>query len=115
MPIRGCWHACRDEDHLALFMELLGRMPGKVALTGSYARDFFTRHAELRHIQKLRYWPLQAVLQEKYHLPHPQVRTWASLGIASDDRLVLTAGYGWSLQCSDSCRPLVRCRLTANA
>jgi serine/threonine protein kinase len=28
----------RDEDHLALFMELLGRIPKKVALNGKYSR-----------------------------------------------------------------------------
>ncbi|KAG6544739.1 hypothetical protein Mapa_013838 [Marchantia paleacea] len=56
----------RDEDHLALMMELLGRMPRKVALGGRYSRDYFNRHGELRHIRKLRYWPLDGVLVEKY-------------------------------------------------
>mmetsp|Transcript_23744 Transcript_23744/g.45235 ORF Transcript_23744/g.45235 Transcript_23744/m.45235 type:complete len:684 (-) Transcript_23744:144-2195(-) len=56
----------RDEDHLALFMELLGRIPKKVALGGKYSRDFFNRHGELRHIRKLRFWPLERVLVEKY-------------------------------------------------
>ncbi|XP_010278280.1 PREDICTED: serine/threonine-protein kinase SRPK isoform X2 [Nelumbo nucifera] len=31
----------RDEDHLALMMELLGMMPRKIALGGRYSRDFF--------------------------------------------------------------------------
>ena len=56
----------RDEDHLALFLELLGRIPKKVALGGKYSRDFFNRHGELRHIRKLRFWPLDRVLVEKY-------------------------------------------------
>eukprot|EP00897_Mesotaenium_endlicherianum_P004741 jgi/Mesen1/4295/ME000022S03587 len=56
----------RDEDHLALMMELLGRMPRKVALGGRYSKDFFTRHGELRHIRRLRFWPLDRVLVEKY-------------------------------------------------
>ncbi|KAL2641257.1 hypothetical protein R1flu_008844 [Riccia fluitans] len=58
----------RDEDHLALMMELLGRIPRKVALGGRYSRDYFNRNGELRHIHKLRFWPLDSVLIEKYDL-----------------------------------------------
>ncbi|PSR98482.1 Protein kinase [Actinidia chinensis var. chinensis] len=56
----------RDEDHLALMMELLGMMPRKIALGGRYSRDFFNRYGDLRHIRRLRFWPLNKVLSEKY-------------------------------------------------
>ncbi|EOA23746.1 hypothetical protein CARUB_v10016959mg [Capsella rubella] len=56
----------RDEDHLALMMELLGMMPRKIALGGRYSRDFFNRQGELRHIRRLRFWPISKVLKEKY-------------------------------------------------
>ncbi|KAI7743366.1 hypothetical protein M8C21_003549 [Ambrosia artemisiifolia] len=56
----------RDEDHLALMMELLGTMPRKIALGGRYSREFFNRHGDLRHIRRLRFWPLHKVLKEKY-------------------------------------------------
>ncbi|KAK3043609.1 hypothetical protein RJ639_001671 [Escallonia herrerae] len=56
----------RDEDHLALMMELLGMMPRKVALGGRFSRDFFNRYGDLRHIRRLRFWPLNKVLVEKY-------------------------------------------------
>ncbi|KAJ8754083.1 hypothetical protein K2173_001981 [Erythroxylum novogranatense] len=56
----------RDEDHLALMMELLGMMPRKIALGGRYSRDFFNRYGDLRHIRRLRFWPLNKVLAEKY-------------------------------------------------
>ncbi|KAG0451808.1 hypothetical protein HPP92_026066 [Vanilla planifolia] len=56
----------RDEDHLALMMELLGMMPRKIALGGRYSRDFFNRYGDLRHIRRLRFWPLDKVLVEKY-------------------------------------------------
>ncbi|KAF5196833.1 kinase [Thalictrum thalictroides] len=56
----------RDEDHLALMMELLGMMPRKIALGGRYSRDFFNRYGDLRHIRRLRFWPLSKVLMEKY-------------------------------------------------
>ncbi|KAF3455133.1 hypothetical protein FNV43_RR05581 [Rhamnella rubrinervis] len=56
----------RDEDHLALMMELLGMMPRKIALSGRYSREFFNRYGDLRHIRRLRFWPLNKVLTEKY-------------------------------------------------
>ncbi|XP_030458620.2 uncharacterized protein LOC115679173 [Syzygium oleosum] len=56
----------RDEDHLALMMELLGVIPRKIAIGGRYSRDFFNRNGELRHIRRLRFWPLNKVLLEKY-------------------------------------------------
>ncbi|GAY65856.1 hypothetical protein CUMW_244230 [Citrus unshiu] len=56
----------KDEDHLALMMELLGMMPRKIALGGRYSRDFFNRHGDLRHIRRLRFWPMNKVLVEKY-------------------------------------------------
>ncbi|CAL4927339.1 unnamed protein product [Urochloa decumbens] len=56
----------RDEDHLALMMELLGMMPRKIALGGRYSREFFNRYGDLRHIRRLRFWPLSKVLMEKY-------------------------------------------------
>jgi serine/threonine-protein kinase SRPK3 len=56
----------RDEDHLALMMELVGRMPKKVATGGKRSREFFTRAGELRHIKSLKRWPLEDVLNEKY-------------------------------------------------
>ncbi|CAA2955625.1 SRSF kinase 2-like [Olea europaea subsp. europaea] len=58
----------RDEDHLALMMELLGMMPRKIALGGRYSREFFNRYGDLRHIRRLRFWPLNKVLVEKYEL-----------------------------------------------
>ncbi len=67
-------HLCRDEDHLALFIELLGRMPRRLSGTGKYAKDYFNRHGELRHIKKMRFWPLDKVLSEKYHLPVDEVQ-----------------------------------------
>ncbi|KAK4440663.1 SRSF protein kinase [Sesamum alatum] len=56
----------RDEDHLALMMELLGMMPRKVALSGRYSREFFNRSGDLKHIRRLKFWPLNKVLVEKY-------------------------------------------------
>mmetsp|Transcript_12239 Transcript_12239/g.22650 ORF Transcript_12239/g.22650 Transcript_12239/m.22650 type:complete len:569 (+) Transcript_12239:91-1797(+) len=60
----------RDEDHLALIIELLGEHPPKDwLLTGKYTRDFFaTSTGKLKHIKNLKFWPLLEVLEEKYEL-----------------------------------------------
>jgi len=68
----------RDEDHLAQFMELLGRVPRKVYEKGKYAREYFNRNGELRHIKRLKFWPLDRVLVDKYHLPQDEAEALAA-------------------------------------
>lgn len=64
---RGSKTFSRDEDHIALVLELIGRkMPRRLASTGKFARDLFNRNGELRNIKKLNFWPLDRVLEEKY-------------------------------------------------
>lgn len=58
----------RDEDHLALFVELLGPMPHPVIQRGRRSTTYFNRRGDLRHIKSLRYWGLEDVLQQKYHM-----------------------------------------------
>ena len=47
--------------------------------TGKYARDYF-KHGELRHIKRLKFWPLETVLLEKYKLPEHEVGIGGTLG-----------------------------------
>jgi len=68
----------RDEDHLALFVELLGPMPTKLIQRGRRSMTYFNRRGELRHIKSLRYWGLGDVLQEKYHMHFVDARNLAS-------------------------------------
>jgi serine/threonine protein kinase len=59
----------RDEDHLAQCIELLGNFPRRVTQSGKYARNFFNKKGDLKHISSLRFWSLRDVLHEKYHFP----------------------------------------------
>ncbi|KAF8162572.1 kinase-like domain-containing protein [Crassisporium funariophilum] len=59
----------KDDDHIAQIIELLGEIPKSVAFSGKYSHEFFNRKGELRHINKLRYWPLESVLHDKYLFP----------------------------------------------
>jgi len=56
----------RDEDHLALMIELLGNIPKDFAIKGKHSKEFFTRKGKLKHIEKLKGWPLASVLEDKY-------------------------------------------------
>ena len=58
----------RDEDHLALMIELLGPLPESMIAKGKKSATFFNRKGELRHIKQLRFWGLTDVLIQKYHL-----------------------------------------------
>ncbi|EER03440.1 srpk, putative [Perkinsus marinus ATCC 50983] len=58
----------RDEDHLALCMELLGPIPHRLASQGRHSKTFFNRRGQLRHIKNLRHWGLYHVLLQKYNL-----------------------------------------------
>lgn len=68
----------RDEDHLALFTELLGPMPPKLIAKGRRSMTYFNRRGELRHIKSLRYWGLGDVLIQKYHMHPVEARNLAS-------------------------------------
>jgi serine/threonine protein kinase len=58
----------REEDHLAMMIELLGNFPKNVSSRGKYAAQYFSKKGELRHIHQLKYWGLGDVLHDKYKL-----------------------------------------------
>ncbi|XP_008316394.1 SRSF protein kinase 1a isoform X1 [Cynoglossus semilaevis] len=84
----------RDEDHIALIIELLGTVPRKLIVTGKYSKDFFTkkgntrsvrvrsrvckssRSGDLKHITKLKPWGLLEVLIDKYEWPREEAESF---------------------------------------
>ncbi|CAN9516177.1 unnamed protein product [Ophioblennius macclurei] len=62
----------RDEDHLALMIELLGKVPRHFALSGKYSQEYFTKRGDLKHITKLKPWGLLEVLVDKYEWPRDE-------------------------------------------
>ncbi|KAM3620933.1 uncharacterized protein V6R79_003846 [Siganus canaliculatus] len=68
----------RDEDHIALIIELLGKVPRKLILTGKYTKEFFTKKGDLRHITKLKPWGLFDVLVEKYEWSKEEAHCFSS-------------------------------------
>jgi serine/threonine-protein kinase SRPK3 len=63
---------------MAQVMELLGEMPRNLALSGKYSHEMFNRRGELRHISRLRFWPIMSVLKEKYLMEHSEAELLAS-------------------------------------
>ncbi|KAM7006876.1 SRSF protein kinase 1b isoform 1-T1 [Tautogolabrus adspersus] len=68
----------RDEDHIALIIELLGKVPRKLTLAGKYSKEFFTKKGDLRHITKLKPWGLFEVLVEKYEWSKDEAYNFSS-------------------------------------
>ncbi|XP_056885845.1 SRSF protein kinase 1b isoform X3 [Takifugu flavidus] len=68
----------RDEDHIALIIELLGKVPRKLILAGKYSKEFFTKKGDLRHITKLKPWGLFDVLVEKYEWSKEEAHNFSS-------------------------------------
>ncbi|KAM9350936.1 SRSF protein kinase 1a isoform 1-T1 [Symphorus nematophorus] len=67
----------RDEDHIALIIELLGSIPRKLIMSGKYSKDFFTKKGDLKHITKLKPWGLLEVLIDKYEWPREEAECFA--------------------------------------
>ncbi|XP_042357023.1 SRSF protein kinase 1b isoform X2 [Plectropomus leopardus] len=68
----------RDEDHIALIIELLGKVPRKLILAGKYSKEFFTKKGDLRHITKLKPWGLFDVLVEKYEWSKDEAHSFST-------------------------------------
>ncbi|KAM7404638.1 hypothetical protein PAMP_011969 [Pampus punctatissimus] len=67
----------RDEDHLALMIELLGKIPRHYALSGKFSQEYFTKRGDLKHITKLKPWGLLEVLIDKYEWPREEAECFA--------------------------------------
>ncbi|EGW03617.1 Testis anion transporter 1 [Cricetulus griseus] len=61
-----------NKDHIALIIELLGKVPRKLIVAGKYSKEFFTKKGDLKHITKLKPWGLLEVLVEKYEWPQEE-------------------------------------------
>jgi serine/threonine-protein kinase SRPK3 len=62
----------RDDDHLALMMELLGRFPSDFIKTGNKRKHFFDSNEELKRIGEIDEWHLIDVIVEKFKLPQDE-------------------------------------------
>ncbi|XP_035838674.1 serine/threonine-protein kinase spk-1 isoform X2 [Helianthus annuus] len=78
----ACWAKpgpgfSEDEDHLALMMELLGKMPKKIATGGGRSKDYFDRHGDLKRIRRLKHSSLSRLLIDKFKYSETDAREFA--------------------------------------
>ncbi|CAN6168040.1 unnamed protein product [Urochloa humidicola] len=104
-----------DEDHLALMMELLGKMPKKIATMGTRSKEYFDRHGDLKRIRRLKLSSVERILVDKYKISESDARQFANflcplLDFAPEKRPTAAEclKHPW-LQCDEdkTCRPLI--------
>jgi len=76
-PKSGSTHD-KNDDHLALMIELLGCMPNRFLQSGKNTRNYFDRQGDLKTISKLEPWALVDVLHEKYRFPAAEAKELSS-------------------------------------
>ena len=57
----------KNDDHVAKFIQTLGKMPKNFAKRGEYYNKFFTKEGKMRRIKEIKYIPLKEILVKKYH------------------------------------------------
>ena len=67
----------KNDDHIAQFIELLGKMPKKFALSGCNSNKYFTKQGQLRRIKGLQYFYLKDVLTKKYKIKPNEAKALA--------------------------------------
>ena len=68
----------RDEDHLALIIELIGPPPLSLLKQGTYTKQFFSAKGALKHIKSLDPWDLASIFAEKYKHDPAEAKILAS-------------------------------------
>jgi serine/threonine-protein kinase SRPK3 len=57
----------KNDDHVAKFIQTLGKMPKNFARRGEYYNKFFTKEGKMRRVKEIKYIPLKEILIKKYH------------------------------------------------
>ncbi|KAG6394393.1 hypothetical protein SASPL_144977 [Salvia splendens] len=66
-----------DEDHLAMMMEFLGKIPRKIATSGARSKEYFDRYGDLKRIRRLKYGSIDRLLVDKYKFSDADAREFA--------------------------------------
>ncbi|NWZ32704.1 SRPK kinase, partial [Asarcornis scutulata] len=73
----------RDDDHVARIIELLGRIPPRIAFSWNKSTTFFSRPGALLRISRLSPCSLQAVLVDRYRWRRQEAAPLASFLLAA--------------------------------
>ena len=67
----------KNDDHIAQFIELLGKMPKKFAMSGANSNKHFDKKGELRRIKGLQFFSLKDILMKKYKIKEFEAKALA--------------------------------------
>ena len=57
----------KNDDHVAKFIQTLGKMPKNFARRGEYYNKFFTKEGKMRRIKEIKHKGIKEILIKKYH------------------------------------------------
>ena len=57
----------KNDDHVAKFIQTLGKMPKNFASRGEYYNKFFTKEGKMRRIKEIKHKGIKEILIKKYH------------------------------------------------
>lgn len=56
----------KNEDHLSLMIEALGKIPKNFALSGRRSREYFNKNGQLLHIKDIQPEPISRILEKEF-------------------------------------------------
>ena len=57
----------KNDDHVAKFIQTLGKMPKNFAKRGEYYNKFFTKEGKMRRVKEIKHISIKDILVKKYH------------------------------------------------
>ena len=57
----------KNDDHVAKFIQTLGKMPKNFAKRGEYYKKFFTKEGKMRRVKEIKHIGIKEILIKKYH------------------------------------------------
>jgi serine/threonine-protein kinase SRPK3 len=57
----------KNDDHVAKFIQTLGKMPKNFAKRGEYYNKFFTKEGKMRRVKEIKHVGIKEILVKKYH------------------------------------------------
>ena len=65
----------KNDDHLAKFIQILGKIPKNFALRGTYSHKYFNKEGKLKRInESIQYINLEDILIKKYHFKENEAK-----------------------------------------
>ena len=64
----------KNDDHVAKFIQTLGKMPKNFAKRGEYYNKFFTKEGKMRRVKEIKHVGIKEILVKKYHFKETEAQ-----------------------------------------